>query len=449
MTTQSTAGESGLIRALGMWGLAAGIFNVTVGGGIFRLPSNPAVAGVLGPAAPLAYVVCGVVMGLIVLCFAEAGSRVRMTGGPYAYVEIAFGPFVGFLMGVLMWLLGTTAMAAVADVFATNVLRLWPAAEALGGKTMLIVATLGGLTAINIFGVKQGTNLNTATSIAKLVPLVLLLAVGVFAVQPARLAIHTMPSGADLSRASIVLFFAYSGVESALVPSGEVKDSARTVPRAVLLAMVFVMLLYIALQLVAQGILGDALVTSKTPLADAAEVVMGPWGKLMLLVGVIVSTFGYMSGMTLAVPRALFAFARDGFLPKQMAAIHPKFRTPWIALIVQSSTVMALSVLNGFDSLAVISNVAALLLYAACCMAAWKLRRMNVQLEEKPFTVPGGAVVPILGVVLIIGLLSSVTPEEWKVLAAVIGVAIAIFFMTAKSRKSNATSDAVAIEAAA
>ncbi|MFO0270533.1 MAG: amino acid permease, partial [Gemmatimonadota bacterium] len=141
MAMHQPASEGGLVRVLGTWGLAAGIFNVTVGGGIFRLPSNPAVAGVLGPAAPLAYLVCGVVMALIVLGFAEAGSRVRLTGGPYAYVETAFGPLAGFLVGVLTWLLGTTAMAAVSDVYATNVMRLAPGLESVGGRTTVLLGT--------------------------------------------------------------------------------------------------------------------------------------------------------------------------------------------------------------------------------------------------------------------------------------------------------------------
>ncbi len=451
MTQRPSAGEAGLVRVVGTFALATGIVNVTIGGGIFRLPSSPDVAGVLGPAAPLAYIVCGVVMGLIVLCFAEAGSRVRTTGGPYAYVEIAFGPFVGFLMGVLLWLLGTTAMAAVADVFASNAIRLVPALGVFGGKAGLLALTLGGLTVVNVIGTRQGSRLNMATTIAKLVPLALLLAFGVFAVQPSRLVIHQAPALPSLTRASIVLFFAYSGVESALVPGGEVKDPARTVPRAVLLAMFFVMILYVAIHLVAQGILGDQLSGAATPLADAAGIAIGGWGRALLLGGVIVSTFGYLSGMTLAVPRALFAFARDGFLPKALTAVHPRFRTPWVALVVHAVVVVSLSVANQFETLAIISNVAALLLYAACCLAVLELRRRDIRLDEAPFRVPGGALVPVLGVAGIVALLSSVTAKEWWVLVEVLVAAAAIFAASAPSRRRAraAASDAAVAEAGA
>jgi basic amino acid/polyamine antiporter, APA family len=439
MAMTSSSSDGGLVRVLGTWGLAAGIFNVTVGGGIFRLPSNPAVAGVLGPAAPLAYLVCGGVMALIVLGIAEAGSRVRLTGGPYAYVEAAFGPLTGFLIGVLTWLLGTTAMAAVADVYAANVMRLAPGLAAVGGRTFVLLGTFGFLATVNYFGAKQGGRLVAVVSVAKLLPLLLLLAFGIPQIDSTKLEWTSgVPPMSDLSRASVVLFFAYSGIESALVPSGEVKDTARTVPRAVFIAMCFVMVLYVLVQVTAQGILGDKLVGSGTPLADAAEVVMGPWGRTLLLGGVVVSTFGYMSGMTLAVPRGVYAFARDGFLPRALSTIHPRFRTPWVALLAQVSLVSALAVVNEFEALAVISNVAALLVYAACAVAGWQLKRTGVRLEEEPFSIPGGPLVPILACLGIAALLASVTWEEWRVLFAVIAAAVAIFFATAKSRRQSA-----------
>lgn len=439
MASAQPASEGGLVRVLGVWGLAAGIFNVTVGGGIFRLPSHPQVAGVLGPTAPLAYLVCGVVMALIVLGFAEAGSRVRMTGGPYAYVETAYGPLAGFLVGVLTWLLGTTAMAAVSDVYATNLVRLVPALEPLGGRTTVLLGTFAFLVTVNYFGARQGNRLIGIASVAKLLPILLLLAFGIPKIDTANLAWTSGPPAmGDLSRASVVLFFAYSGIESALVPSGEVKDTARTVPRAVFLAMFFILILYVLVQVTAMGVLGNALAGSGTPLADAAEVVMGPWGRTLLLAGVVVSTFGYMSGMTLAVPRALFAFARDGFLPRALSTVHPRHRSPYLALFAQITLVALLAVVNEFEALAVISNVAALLVYAACVLAGWQLKRRGVRLEEAPFAVPGGPLVAILACLGIAGMLASVTWEEWRVLFAVIAVALVIFQATKQARQKAA-----------
>ena len=436
MTEPLASGERSLVRAIGTWSLAAGVINITVGGGIFRLPAD--VAGALGASAPIAYVVCAFAMGLIVLCFAEAGSRVAMTGGPYAYVELAFGPYIGFLTGVLTWLLGTTAVAAVSTVFATNAAKLFPVFEDPVMRGLLLIASFAIVATTNILGVKQGSRLNSIGTVAKLVPLLLLVLVGALFVQRSNLAITTAPAIGDVTRASIVLIFAFSGVESALVPSGEVKDPARTVPRAIFLAMLAITLLYIAIQLVAQGVLGAALSKSTTPLADAAGQVFGPWGSILLLSAVVVSTFGYLSGMTLAIPRALFAFGRDGYLPAAIAAVHSRFRTPHVSIAVQSVLACTLAITSAFGRLAIIANVAALLVYFACSLAAWQLRRRDVRAGGVPFRVPGGGIVPLLSCAMIIGLLSSITLPEWRVLALVIAVASVLFAVTRRRRAALA-----------
>lgn len=432
MSEIAPSGERSLVRAIGTWALAAGVINVTVGGGIFRLPAT--VAKDLGAAAPLAYVVCSIAMGLIVLCFAEAGSRVSLTGGPYAYVELAFGPYVGFLTGVLIWLLGTTAVAAVSTVFATNAAKLFPVFEPPTMRALLLIASFAIVAIINILGVKQGSRLNAIATIAKLLPLVLLVVAGMVSIQRENLTIATPPGVGDIMRSSIVLIFAFSGVESALVPSGEVKDPARTVPRGVFLAMATITLLYIAIQLVAQGVLGSALGTSETPLADAAGVVFGAWGRNLLLTAVVVSTFGYLSGMTLAIPRALFAFGRDGFLPPIIGSVHARYHTPHVSIAVQSALVCTLAIASAFDKLAIIANVAALLVYFACSLAAWQLRRRDVRAGGVPFRVPGAGVVPILSCAVIIGLLSRITLLEWRVLVLVLAVASLLFVATRRRR---------------
>jgi len=437
MTAPAPASERSLVRAIGTWALAAGVINVTVGGGIFRLPAD--VAGALGAAAPLAYVVCAIAMGLIVLCFAEAGSRVSLTGGPYAYVELAFGPYVGFLTGVLIWLLGTTAVAAVSTVYATNAAKLFPVFEQPTMRALLLIATFATVATVNILGVKQGSRLNGIATVAKLLPLILLVVCGVFFVDRSNLAIATAPAIGDVTRASIVLIFAFSGVESALVPSGEVKDPARTVPRAIFVAMLTITFLYIAIQLVAQGVLGSALATSTTPLADAAGAVLGPWGRILLLSAVVISTFGYLSGMTLAIPRALYAFGRDGFLPAAIASVHPRFRTPHISIAVQTAIACTLAITSAFGPLAIIANVAALLVYLGCSLAAWQLRRRDVRAGGIPFRVPGAGVVPLLSCAMIIGLLSSITLPEWRVLAIVLAIASAVFVVTRRRRAAIAS----------
>jgi amino acid transporter len=242
-----------------------------------------------------------------------------------------------------------------------------------------------------------------------------------------------------VARASVFLIFAFAGVESALVPSGEVHAPARTVPRAVFLAMALVTLLYIGLQVVAQGVLGASLVGDAAPLATAAGRVFGSWGVTLLSAGFVISAFGYLSGMTLAVPRALFAFGRDGVLPRQLAAVHPRFHTPWVAIVVQSALAWLLAVTSGFEGLAIIANVSATLVYLGCAAAAWKLRRLPVrQPESTPFVMPGGALAPVLATVAILFLLSSVTLKEWGVLAAVIAAASALYMVAGRAERAPA-----------
>lgn len=426
-------GERGLARAIGVWGLAAAIFNTTVGGGIFRLPG--AVTGLIGPSAPLVYLICALCMGLIVLVFAEAGSRVTMTGGPYAYVELVFGPYVGFMAGVLLWLMGVTAMASVSSAYAGFVGTLIPALSQPVPRAIVLAVTYAILAGVNVLGVKQGTRLISVVTVAKLLPLLLLVAVGAASVAPANLSMGALPPASSFARTAIVLIFAYTGVESALVPSGEMKDPSRTVPRALAIAMIGVTVLYLAVHLVAQGVLGaDALTAAKAaPLAAVADKLMGEPGKLLLLIGAAVSTFGYMSGMTLAMPRALFAFGRDGFLPRPFAAVHPAYRTPWLAIAVHSAIVCVLAIVNEFEALAVLANLSALLLYFICAVAAWELRRRRVQNEgTQPFNLPMGPTVHVLTCLVIGWLLTSITAAEWRSVAITLVIASVLFVFRRK-----------------
>jgi APA family basic amino acid/polyamine antiporter len=424
-----------LVRALGTWGLAAAIVNVTIGAGIFRLPAS--VASSLGAAAPAAYVLCGLAMGLIVLCFADAGSRVAMTGGPYAYVEVAFGPFVGFLSGVLLWAGLTAALAAVTSFFADSIGALVPALASREWRTLVMVLILIALAVLNVLGVRDASRFNAVMTVAKLLPLALLIAVGVFAVHADNLRWREAPSIGAIGRASVVLIFAFLGVEAALVPSGEVKDPARTVPRAVLLAIGFIAVLYLAVQIVAQGILGGALASAKTPVADAGGSAFGATGRTLILVGSAISMFGYVSGMTLAVPRMLFAFARDGFLPRVVASVHPRFRTPYWAIALQTLLVALLAVTGSFERLAIIANGSVLLVYAACCLATVELRRRDVRSGGAPFHVPAARLVPWLALAVIVALLRTLQAGEWLAVLAVLAAAVPVYVLTRSRRNTT------------
>lgn len=420
---RSTTPPEPLVRAIGTLGLAAAIVNITVGGGIFRLPAS--VAAALGPAAPVAYLVCAAAMGLIVLCIADAGSRVPLTGGPYAYIGVALGPYAGFLAGVMLWLLGLFATAAVSTVFAASVASLVPALA--GAEVAVLVVTFALWAVVNARGVAVGARLNTIATVAKLVPLLLIAIGGLVAIRGEHLAITAWPAAGDVARTSLLLVFAFAGVETALVPSGEVKDTARTVPRAIALAMGGITLLYLALQVASQGILGPALPGAATPLADAAGAAFGGGARALLLGGAALSMFGYLGGMTLSVPRVVYAMARDGLLPRALAAVHPVHHTPQRAIVTQSVAALALAVSGTFERLAIVANAAALLLYLGCAVAAWRLRRQAA--ERDAGRLPLGAVAPYLAVPIILWLLTGLTRGEWLALAGGLAAASAIYAM--------------------
>jgi APA family basic amino acid/polyamine antiporter len=419
-------GEAGLVRAIDARRLTASIVNSTIGAGIFVLPAVAA-AG-LGAAAPLAYLVCAGLMALIVICFASAGSRVSLTGGLYAYVGVAFGPFVGFLSGVLYALMATFAVASVAAAFAGSLGVVWSGAATGWGRWCILLALFGVLAWINVRGVSIGARLVEGIAAAKLVPLLLFVAAGAWFVRGEFLAWPGLPRAADVGHTAIVLVFAFVGAEVALVPSGEVRAPETTVPRALFTALAITTTVYLLVQGVAQGLLGPSMSSyAAAPLAEAAARALGPAGRVLVLAGAAISMFGYVAGDMLGSPRALFALARDGMLPAALTRVHPRFHTPYVAIAVYATLVAALAVTSTFMQLAVLANVAALTLYLLCVAASYELQRKNVQTGGVPFTAPGGALVPVLAAIVIVWLLSHASAREFAIEAGVLVVASAFY----------------------
>lgn len=413
-----------LLRVIGVRGLGAAIFNITVGAGIFVLPAHAAAQ--LGSAAPLAYLVCAVAVVLVALCFAEAGSRVPQSGGPYAYVEAALGPYAGYLCGVLLWLGITLAMGGVATVFADALSVLVPSVGLGLPRVVILIVLPSSLALVNVRGAAFGSRLSGISTLAKLVPLVAFIVLGLPHLNSSNLTISALPPLDHLAATGQLLMFAFFGLESALQVSGEVRDPQRTVPRAIALGLFGVALLYIAVQIVAQGVLGSTLAapeTAKAPLAAAASQFAGPAGARLILIGTIVSTFGFMTAAMLSTPRTLYALAADGFLPRSIAAVHPRFRTPYVAIAAQTVIVCTVALTGTYVKLAIVAGVAILLVYLACCVAAALLRRRDVGREGQPFRMPAGSVVPWLAAALLVWMLVNATWQAWLATGAVVAVA--------------------------
>jgi amino acid transporter len=266
-------------------------------------------------------------------------------------------------------------------------------------------------------------------TIVKVLPLLLFVAVGVFFIHPSAIAISAPASSEALGDSVLLLMFAFFGIESALTPSGEVRNPARTVPRAVYLALVLTTVLYILIQLVAQGTLGGARLAENTiaPLAESAGAFLGNFGRVLLLVGATVSSFGYVTSDILSTPRIVFAFGRDGVLPRWFAHVHPRFRSPDVAIIVYAAMAFALSLSSSFEGLAVMANVAALLLYLLCCAAAWQLMRNDVRTDGRPFGFRGAQIFPFIAIALIVWILTHATGKEFTVLGSVLAAGSVLF----------------------
>jgi len=433
-TVSAPKEEAGLIRALGIPGLTANIVNSTVGAGIFALPAL--VAAQLGAASPLAYIICAVAMCLFVTSFAMAGSRVSLTGGLYAYVEVAFGRYVGFLAGVLYFLTAILAISGVVGLIATSVGGLVPPLASQAGRFMVILFVFLFLAAINIRGVRIGARAVEAVTLIKLAPLIIFVVAGIFFIRPEALAWPGWPDSEPLGRSVLQLIFAFVGVEVALVPSGEVKHPARTVPRAIFIALGITTLLYTMIQLVALGVLGNELGKSgDAALAEAAAQFLGNVGRTLMLAGLAISAFGFATSDILSSPRIIFAFGRDAFIPKWFAHVHPRFHTPDVAIITYAVIGFALSFSSTFQRLAVLSNMAVLLLYILCCLAALELSRRDVRSDGAPFRFPCASFIPVLAIVVIIWILAHAARDEFEITGICLAVASLFFLIRQFVRK--------------
>lgn len=428
--------DAKLVRAIGTRQLTASIINVTIASSIFLMPAT--VAERLGSAAPIAYLVCATLMGLIALCFAAAGSRVSLTGGLYAYIDTAFGGFAGFLGGYLYAVTACLSVASVAAAFAGTAGVFWPAFTDGPIRALLLAVLFAALAIVNVRGIKPGIRLVEAITAAKLIPILFLVFGGAWSLNPEFLRM-SMPTVSQVGQASIVLLFAFVGVEVALTPSGEIRDPATTVPRSILSALAIATSIYLAVQTVAQGTLGPELPLYKdAPLVETASRLFGTGAKLVFLVGMAVSIFGYIAGDMLGTPRALFALARDGVLPATLVRVHPRYHTPAIAIVLYAGIVAALAISSTFERLVVMANVSALLLYLLCVAASYRLQRRDVRMAGTPFNLPGGMLIQLLAGTGIVWLLWQATTEEWKIEAYVLAVAVAYYLLRGFLRKPSA-----------
>jgi amino acid transporter len=425
-----------LKREIGVLTLSLAIINMTIGTGIFIIPAI--ISENLGAAAIVAYIVCGVLMFLIALCFAEVGSKVTSNGGTYTYIETAFGPFPGFIANNLFWF-GTAMLsdAAVANGLADTLKYFSPLFGVELYRTLFFVFIFGILALINIRSTKNSMKFIELTTFVKLIPLILLIVIGTSFISSENLVWTITPTVGNIGNASLLLIFAFFGVEYPMANSGEIKNAKRTIPLSIFFGISAVLIIYISIQVVTQGVLGNTLVSHKdAPLGAVAEIIAGKSGIIIMIIAIAISMFGNLGGSIFSTPRVLYAGAQDSLMPKVFEKVHAKYFTPYIAILFYTVLGLLFASIGGFKQLAIISGASTLLIYLGVILSTIKLRKRNSPTLEKTFQIPGGIIIPLLAVGVILWLLSNLSRLEIISLMIFIAVFTLIYFSTKLVRKN-------------
>ena len=293
---------------------------------------------------------------------------------------------------------------------------------------VVIIGVIGVVVVVNLGGVRRGVRLVDWVTTVKIIPLFLFLLVGVSAIHRANF-VQNVPSGAQgLGRALILVLFLLTGMEISLSTSGEVKQPSRTIPRALAFTLFFVTFLYIAVQVVAQGILGASLSHSAVPLADAMARI-SPVLRMVMIAGATVSMLGFIASDLLSSPRILFAFGRDGLLPQALGRVHPRTHAPHVAILCYAALALGLALTGSFVELAVLATLAVTVIYAAGSVAAWRLARDGVAQNGVPLNFRGLTAAMIVATTSMVIFLAMGSRAEILGVFAVIGVSATIYVL--------------------
>jgi amino acid transporter len=431
MASPSTIATTGsaLRRELGRWDLTAIGVNQVIGGALFVQPAL--YAAQVGAWSLWLVAAVGAASLLIALSFAEVSSRFDATGGPYLYTRAAFGRFAAFEVGWMLWFTRVASWAAVINVLATALSFYAPLLAAGRLRSLFISAVIVVIAWINVRGIRLSSFVVNLLTIGKLLPLVAFVIVGLFSIDGSALAVGDPPTLASLSATSLLLIFAFGGYEVIPVPAGEARDPRRAVPFALIMTIVIVSALTTLVQAVALGTLPD-LAASKTPLADAASLLMGATGAALITGGAVLATAGNNMGGALSGSRNLYALAEQGDLPASFGRIHPGFRTPVNAIIITSAVTLVLALSGTYADLALVSAISRLLIYVATCASLLRLRspEFTNRVKAPTFVVPWGPAIPIAAIVIALAMLTGARRDQ--LIAGMLALAVgAILYLIA------------------
>jgi len=432
--------EQKLIRGIGRWDLTAIFINTIIGAGIFGLPAK--VHALIGTWSLVAFFACAMIISFIVVCYAEVASRFSATGGPYLYAREAFGPFVGFEVGWLYWIVRVTTFAANCNLLITYFGFFVPQASQGTFRVASISVVVLTIFVVNLIGVKQSAMMTNIFTAGKLIPLFVFVAVGIFFIQPDNFTFDSVPEYGAFSSAVLLLIYAFVGFEVGVVMGGETKDPQRNTPFALFVALGVVAVLYILIQVVSIGTL-PGLAQSERPLADAGAIFLGTYGAAFITVGALVSILGNLNVGLLGSTRLLFAMSENGDLPSTLSRTHESFKTPWVSILLTSVVILILTIFSTFLTALAIATITRLLVYATTCLALPVFRRRG-DAPEARFSAPFGVLAAILSIGLIVWLLTRVDFAKEGIpilIAIVIGLIIYFFSGWLKGRREVAKND--------
>jgi len=415
--------EADLVRGIRRWDLVAITINGIIGAGIFGLPSK--VYSLIGTYSLIAFVACALVVALIILCFAEVSSRFDETGGPYLYAREAFQPAVAFEIGWLIWLVRITAFAANCNLLINYVSFFWFQATSPLWRASIIVLVVTVLAVINLLGIRQAAIVSNVFTVGKLVPIILFIAAGLFFVKPSAYALGPTPTTGAFSQSVLLLVYAFTGFEMATIPAGEVRDPQKSLPRALLIAIVVVATLYIMIEVVCVGTL-PGLGASQKPLADAGSQFLGAAGGAIISAGAIISIVGNLNILLLSGSRLPFAMAEQKQLPAFVGSVHRHFFTPWVSILITAGLMLFLTLKSSFVLALTISAIARLATYAATCLAL-PVFRARREVPKAMFRLPGGTIVAILSLLLIVWLVRNAPVNEVRATAYATAAGLLIY----------------------
>jgi len=415
-----------LVRGIGRWDLTAVVINTIIGAGIFGLPSK--VFALIGSYSLVAFLLCAVIIGLIVLCYAEVSSRFSSTGGPYLYARETQGPLIAFEVGWLYWIVRIATFAANCNLLVTYLGFFWQSATDRVFRIIVIVAVVFALAVANIIGVKKGAIVTNVFTIGKLIPLLVLVLIGLFFIRPENFTFGEAPNYSSFSSAVLLLIYAFVGFEVAVIPAGEVKDPQKSYPFALLIGLCVVTVIYVLVQVVSIGTL-PGLATSEKPLADAASSFLGPIGASLIAGGALVSILGNLNVGLFGGSRILYAMGERRELPSVLATTHERFKTPYVAVILQAVIILVLTIQSSFLSALAVATITRLLIYATTCISL-PIFRARKDAPKAGFLNPFGIVPASLSLALIIWLLTNVDfAKEGLPIIVLAAIGLVIYFV--------------------